>query len=321
MIYPATEENIGRAAAVIREGGLVAFPTETVYGLGADARNAVAVQRIFTAKGRPSFNPLIVHIAGTDALSAVAEIPSGASKAALSSLARFWPGPLTVILPKRAELPKVTTGGLSSVAVRVPGHQVARALIAAAGCPLAAPSANPSGLLSPTKAEHVAEPLGSKVDLILDGGPCQVGIESTIVSLLEFPPRILRHGKVTAEELEAALGIAPQVSAAESPVLAPGMMREHYAPRTPLSLWSEGEPIPSGRIGVILFGARERSPEAAAQTVTLTPRGDLEEAARELFAALHDLDKAGLDRILIERCPESGIGRAIMDRLRRAAHD
>jgi L-threonylcarbamoyladenylate synthase len=307
---------LGDAAAVLQRGGLVAFPTETVYGLAADAFDPQAVARIFEVKERPAFDPLIVHLAEAASLDwvAVADDPRAAALAA-----RFWPGPLTLVLPRRPELPDIVTSGLDTVGVRVPAHPAARALIAAAGTPLAAPSANPFGYVSPTTAEHVAELLGDAVELVLDGGPCRVGLESTILSLVGEPV-ILRPGGLPREALEEALGTTLRVAADGERPLAPGQLRRHYATRTPLTILegkAEAAPPGSGRVG--LLAQRQSHAPGYAAVEVLAPDGAPATAAARLFAALRRLDALGLDRILAEPCQETGLGHAIMDRLRRAA--
>jgi L-threonylcarbamoyladenylate synthase len=296
---------------------LVAFPTETVYGLGANAFDPLAVARIFEAKRRPSFDPLIVHIDGAAMLERVcAALPEGARRL----IERFWPGPLTLVLPKTAHVPDLVTAGLPTVAVRQPAHPVAAALIAATGVPLAAPSANPFGGVSPTRAEHVRRHLGHAVDLILDGGPTEHGLESTIVSLAGPEPVVLRHGALPLEALETLLGPmrdATRETASARP-LAPGQLAAHYAPRTPLRLVDAAHvPLAERRAAGLL--AFERPLDGYAAVRVLAPGGDLRAAAAMLFAALHELDELGLERIDAEAVPERGLGRAIMDRLRRAA--
>jgi L-threonylcarbamoyladenylate synthase len=316
-VLPAHEPGaIDEAAAVLRRGGLVAFPTETVYGLGADAFNPRAVARVFEVKARPSFDPLIVHLADAADLKRVSPTDD-ARVAALA--ARFWPGPLTLVLPRRPEVPDLVTSGLDTVGVRVPAHPAARALIAAAGTPVAAPSANPFGYVSPTTASHVAELLGRSVDLVLDGGPCRVGVESTILSLAAEPPVILRPGGVPREALEDALGLHLEVAGPAERPLAPGQLAKHYATRTPLRILpgpsgraSEG----AGRVGLLAWRAAGAEGYAAAEVIA--PDGLAETAAQNLFAALRRLDDAGLDLIVAEPCDEAGLGHAIMDRLRRA---
>jgi L-threonylcarbamoyladenylate synthase len=316
-VRPATDLiALADAAAVLQRGGLVAFPTETVYGLGADAFDARAVARIFEVKARPSFDPLIVHLAEAASLDWVA-VPEDPRAAALA--ARFWPGPLTLVLKRRPELPDIVTAGLDTVGVRVPAHPAARALIAAAGTPLAAPSANPFGYVSPTTAAHVAELLGDAVELVLDGGPCKVGVESTILSLAGEPV-ILRPGGLPREALEDALGISLPVAAPSDRPLAPGQLERHYATRTPLSILerrAETAPMGAGRVGLLAQKPTRATGFAAVEV--LAPDGRIETAAARLFAALRRLDGLGLDRILAEPCDEKGLGHAIMDRLRRAA--
>lgn len=316
-VLPAHEPAaIDEAAAVLRGGGLVAFPTETVYGLGADAFNPRAVARIFEVKARPSFDPLIVHLADAADLPRVSatDDPRVAALAA-----RFWPGPLTLVLPRRPEVPDLVTSGLDTVGVRVPAHAAAHALIAAAGTPVAAPSANPFGYVSPTTAAHVAELLGRSVDLVLDGGPCRVGVESTILSLAGDPV-ILRPGGVPREALEEALGFRLEVARPAARPLAPGQLARHYSTRTPLRILpgrAGRAPEGAGRVGLLAW--RPAGAEGYAATEALAPDGSPETAAANLFAALRRLDASGLDLILAEPCDEAGLGHAIMDRLRRAA--
>jgi L-threonylcarbamoyladenylate synthase len=313
--------DVRRAAEILRGGGLVAFATETVYGLGADAGHPTAVARIFEAKGRPRFDPLIVHVADVDqARTVVTEFPEAAERLAQT----FWPGPLTLVLPKRGVIPDLVTAGLPTVAVRVPAHEQALALIRAAGRPIAAPSANRFGCLSPTTAQHVLEQLEDRIDLVLDGGACRVGVESTILDLAGPRPRILRPGGVTPEELADCLGggiavergaVAPGVAAP-----APGMLRHHYAPRTPLVLVPDGGDIPPHSGTAVL--AFDRAPPGDFRRVeVLSPRGDLREAAAQFFAALRRLDACGAERIVAVRFPPQGLGVALNDRLTRAAAD
>ena len=317
-VLPASDPRAVReAASVLRGGGLVAFPTETVYGLGADAFNPRAVARVFEVKARPSFDPLIVHLADAAQLPRVS--PAGDERVRLLA-ARFWPGPLTLVLPRRPELPDLVTSGLDTVGVRVPAHPAALALIAAAGTPVAAPSANPFGYVSPTTAAHVAELLGSSVDLVLDGGPCRVGVESTILSLAEEPPVILRPGGTPREALEEALGRALETAGEAERPLAPGQLPKHYATRTPLRVLAgpagAAPPVPR-RVGLLAWRGTGGAGWAAVEV--LAPDGSPETAAANLFAALRRLDASGLDLILAEPCDEAGLGHAIMDRLRRAA--
>lgn len=314
MVVLPTPENLERAAQIIRGGGLVAIPTETVYGLGASALNAAAAAKIFEAKQRPSFDPLIVHVSDRGMLQKVVqEIPAVAEKL----MERFWPGPLTLVFAKSDLVPGIVTSGLPTVAVRMPAHPVAQALIRRAGLPVAAPSANPFGYLSPTKAEHVERMLGERVDLILDGGPTEYGVESTIVLLAEKPV-LLRYGAVAVEELEKVLGsLELQVGKSERP-LVPGQLPQHYAPRTPIQI-AFPEAIPAGlrkRAGCLAF---QQVPKGFKVVKVLSPTGDLLEAAAHLFEALHQLDRLGLEAIYAEPVPEQRLGRAIMDRLRRAS--
>jgi L-threonylcarbamoyladenylate synthase len=307
---------IRQAAEIIRQGGIVAFPTETVYGLGADAHNPLAVARVFEVKRRPFFDPLIVHIASPAHLKKlVKDIPSSARKLT----EKLWPGPLTVVLFKEEHIPDIVTAGLPTVALRMPSHPMALSLIKESKCPIAAPSANPFGYLSPTTAEHVRGQLADQVDLILDGGPCPVGVESTIVSFSENKPRLLRPGGVSLEEIESIIGKVEINSIKDRPV-APGMLPRHYAPRTPIVLdWDEKhlDSYKGKKIGFLAF----QEPKNFLQfqhIEVLSKKGDLREAAANLFSAIRRLDALDLDLILAEAVPEAGLGRAIMDRLRRA---
>jgi L-threonylcarbamoyladenylate synthase len=317
-VVQSTPETIRRAAEILRGGGLVAFPTETVYGLGADARSEVAVERVFVVKGRPRFDPLIVHVSGIDSLD---ELSPRVDERARRLAAAFWPGPLTLVLPKRESVPGIVSAGLPTVAVRVPRHPVALSLLHEFDGPIAAPSANPFGYLSPTLAEHVERQIGSTVDLVLDGGPSDVGLESTIVDLSVEEPLLLRAGAIETERVEALIGKLAR--AEESPLpRAPGQLESHYAPRTPLVLL--GAPVVcapplGGRMGLLRFQARGPAPEGFDVIETLSPGGDVREAASNLFAALHRLDEAGLIAIYAEPVPETGLGIAIVDRLKRAA--
>ncbi|MDJ0946606.1 MAG: L-threonylcarbamoyladenylate synthase [Kiloniellales bacterium] len=312
-IRRADEAAIAEAAGILRAGGLVAFPTETVYGLGADATDDAAVAGIFAAKDRPSFNPLIVHVA--DATAAAGLVVFTPEAEALA--AAFWPGALTLVLPRRADckISLLCSAGLDSLGVRAPAHPVAQRLLAACGRPLAAPSANRAGRISPTTAAHVAESLGARVPLILDGGPCALGLESTVLDLTGPRPALLRPGGITEAVIEAVVGPLGQANArgAETP-RSPGQLESHYAPGRPLRL----EATSAGPHEALLaFGPK--APEGAAVTVNLSPSGDLTEAAARLFAALHELDRPELEAIAVMPVPEQGLGRAINDRLRRAA--
>jgi L-threonylcarbamoyladenylate synthase len=309
---------VHRAAEIIQKGGIVAFPTETVYGLGADAFNPLAVARIFEVKRRPSFDPLIVHVANpADVKKLVKEIPSNAKKL----IERFWPGPLTVVLLKEEDIPDIVTAGLPTLAIRMPSHPMALSLIRESNTPIAAPSANLFGYLSPTTAEHVREQLGDQVDLILDGGPCSVGVESTIVSFLEERPKLLRPGGVSLEEIESIIGKVEVHPIGEERPQAPGMLPKHYAPRTPIVLdWDKKNLnlLEDKNIGFLAFKEPKNYLKIRSIEI-LSKKGDIREAAANLFAAIRRLDALDLDLILAEPIPEVGLGRAIMDRLRRAS--
>jgi L-threonylcarbamoyladenylate synthase len=309
---------IQEAAEIIKRGGIVAFPTETVYGLGADAFNPLAVSRLFEVKKRPYFDPLIVHLARkADLERVVAEIPPGAKRL----MDRFWPGPLTVVLPKREDVPDIVTAGLRTVAVRMPNHPVALSLIEKAETPIAAPSANPFGYVSPTTAKHVEEQLGEEIDLILDGGPCHVGVESTVIAFSGDQAELLRPGGLPVEEIESMIGkVDPQRIGKAGPK-APGMLSTHYAPGTPVLLQPNAryDREQGKRIGVLAFRRPGKDMEAEHVEI-LSEKGNLREAAANLFAALHRLDALNLDLIIADTFPEEGLGRAIMDRLRRASH-
>lgn len=316
--------DLQRAAAILRSGGLVAFPTETVYGLGASALDANAVARIFEAKRRPSFDPLIVHVASRDDLPRVVQNVSPTIESVLDS---FWPGPLSVVLPRSREIPDLVTSGLDTVAVRMPEPELSRGLIAAAALPIAAPSANLFGRISPTTAEHVFEQLGDRIDYILDGGPCRIGVESTVIQhdsgAANASWRLLRPGGLTIEHLETVVGRIQYVSESEHPVAraqpSPGMLPRHYAPQTKLEIIAPGCSWPSapGRTGVLLIQPREVDTDCIIEV--LSDDGDLNQCATAFFAALRRLDALGLDRLLAEEFPEEGLGRALNDRLRRAA--
>lgn len=305
---------IERAAAIMRTRGLVAFPTETVYGLGALGLDALAVASIFEAKGRPRFDPLILHIADCNELEGIAQV----SEAAWRIAERYWPGPLTLVLPRGPAVPDIITSGLPTVAVRVPAHPVAHALIQAVGSPVAAPSANRFGRLSPTTAAHVVDGLEGRIDLIIDGGPTQRGVESTIISVDDGRPLLLRHGAIPAEEIEETLGAPLERRRSTSRPKAPGQLDSHYAPRTPVVLADHRVANPLNA-GLVVLSRSEDDTEYAA-IEELSPTGDLTEAATNLFAALHRLDSLGLDCIVVRPVPEIGLGSAIMDRIRRAAY-
>ncbi len=307
-IVPLTAEFLAAAGTEIRAGRLVAFPTETVYGLGGDATNGKAVAAIFEAKGRPRFNPLIVHVPDPRAAHALGHFNDMAKTLA----ARFWPGPLTLVVLRRPQsgLAELVSAGLDTVALRVPAHDGARALLRAARRPLAAPSANRSGKVSPTTAQHVADELGDAVALILDGGPCAVGLESTVLDVSAATPLLLRPGGVPLEDIEAALGRTVPVAGVADAIRAPGMLESHYAPGLPLRLDAGRARRGEALLG---FGA---GPDA---TLNLSRTGDLREAAANLFAMLRELDRPEFSGIAVMPIPETGLGRAINDRLRRAA--
>jgi len=306
-----------KATAIIKSGGIIAFPTETVYGLGADAFNPLAVARIFEAKSRPLFDPLIVHIAD---LSQINLLAAGIDKRAGRLAGRFWPGPLTLVLPRHERVPGIVTAGLDTVAVRMPDHLIALDLIKRSGTPIAAPSANRFGYISPTKAAHVLEQLGDRVDMIIDGGNCSVGVESTIIRLTDERNVILRPGGIPVEEIEAIIGpveVVPETATASE---APGRLLSHYSPSVPVQLADSLREIDfsSTGAGFLLF----RRPDfdvPLERTEILSVDGDLNEAAANLFSSLHRLDGMGLRIIIAEPVPERGLGIAIMDRLRRAA--
>ena len=313
MIRPATPEAIAQAAAILRAGGLVAFPTETVYGLGADATNGLAVAAVFAAKGRPSFNPLIIHVAQVEAMPALAHVTPLATRLA----AAFWPGALTLVLSRRSNriVAELATAGLDTIAVRVPAHPIAQALLRASNLPIAAPSANRSGHVSPTTAAHVAADLGDNVQMILDGGPTSVGLESTVVDATGDTPVILRLGGVAREDIERVLG-QPVAIAGEENVTpsSPGMLARHYAPATRLRL--DAHDVRAGE-ALLAFGGQ--APAHSGPIINLSPAGDLAEAAANLFAALRTLDAAGATAIAVMPIPAYGLGEAINDRLQRAA--
>ena len=309
----AGPEDIEEAARLLRGGALVAFPTETVYGLGGDATSERAVAAIFAAKGRPRFNPLISHLAAAEEAAEFAELDERAREIA----ARFWPGPLTLVLPRRRDcaIALLAGAGLDTVALRVPAHALAHALLNAVGRPIAAPSANRSGRVSPTTASHVREELGDRIAAILDGGPCAIGLESTVLDLSAERPTLLRPGGIPVEALEAAIGPIdrPRPGGADAP-RSPGMLESHYAPALALRLDAVAA-LPGEAL--LAFGANP--PSGFAEIGWLSRAGDLVEAAANLFAALRALDRPGFSGIAVMPIPEHGLGAAINDRLRRAA--
>ncbi len=318
-ILPASEAGVTQAARCLTAGGLVAFPTETVYGLGADATNPAAIARLYEAKGRPLFNPLISHVADVEAARRIGRFDATASALAEA----FWPGPLTLVLPKQrdCEVAELATAGLETIAIRVPAHAVARAILRAFGKPVVAPSANISGHVSPTTAAHVKADLAGRIDLIIDGGPVDVGVESTIIGCFATP-MLLRPGGVSREKVERLLGYPLERAPAEAErdsgqPLAPGMLSSHYAPRTRVRLnvraLEDGEAL-------LAFGKAELPVrDKAAAVMNLSESGDLAEAASHLFGYLRSLDATGARAIAVMPIPNEGLGEAINDRLRRAA--
>ena len=326
--YGGTPEELSLLAAALRRGELVAIPTETVYGLAANALDGEACRRIFEVKGRPLIDPLIVHVPDEAQAAELAEV----NAAARALMGRFWPGPLTLVLPRRDVVPAIVTAGLDTVALRSPRHPLARVLLSTCGLPLAAPSANPFGYVSPTCARHVVDGLGGQIDHLLDGGPCEIGLESTIVDVCDpARPLLLRPGAITAEDIAAVLGVkvarpatvVHRADAGGAP--APGMLERHYSPRTPLSLFTRpaelGGTVPAagggvGRVAVVFFtrgdfGGAESV--AVGDTFWLSEDGSPEAAARQVFALLRRLDAAGYAQLLFQRAPMGGLGDAIND--------
>jgi len=316
-----SHDDIARAVTILRAGGLVAFPTETVYGLGADARNPEAIRRLFAAKGRPADHPVIVHLANADAMPGWA---SRVTPAATTLAAAFWPGPLTLVLPRAAHVLDLVTGGQETVALRVPRHLVAHELLEAFGDGIVAPSANRFGRLSPTRADHVRAELGDAVDLILDGGPTEVGVESTIVDLSGDRPVLLRPGGITPAQLTAALGVPPDAPHSDSP-RASGTLPSHYAPMTPLMLIAPGDLekqveqlVAKGEhIAVV---ARRAAPPMRSSIMWDVVSADAAAYAHALYATLREVDGGRYDCILVEDVPEGDEWLAVRDRLRRAAY-
>jgi L-threonylcarbamoyladenylate synthase len=303
------ETDIAAAVAALERGDLAAFPTETVYGLGGDAANDKSVARVYAAKGRPAFNPLIAHVAGAEAAFRLGIFPEMAK-----TLARtFWPGPLTIVVPRTPSCPVslLASAGLASIAIRVPNHPVALELLRQFAKPVVGPSANPSGRVSPTTAEHVRRHLGSKVAIILDGGRCKVGVESTVVSFLEATPKILRPGGISRPEIERVIGAGLTVESHSARPHAPGQLLSHYAPRADIHLNANAPRDGEAYLG---FG-----PLHAHGPFTLSAAGDLVEAAANLFRLLHDIDATGVAAIAVAPIPHHGLGEAINDRLMRAA--
>jgi L-threonylcarbamoyladenylate synthase len=321
-LVKADAEGGAEAVRVLAGGGLVAFPTETVYGLGADATNGAAVARLYAAKGRPAFNPLIAHVASEIGAHRLARFDAAAERLA----AAFWPGPLTLVLPKAENCPvaDLATAGLDSIAVRLPQHPVALDIIRGFGGPVVAPSANRSGHVSPTTAAHVLADLGGRIDLIVDGGAAPVGVESTVVACLGQSfgePALLRPGGVTRGDIERVLGepLADATAPGHDAPRAPGMLTSHYAPHTPLRLEAK---LVAPAEALLAFGPKLAGDAAGAvKVLNLSARGDLVEAAANLFSHLRALDAAGATAIAVMPIPHEGLGEAINDRLRRAAGD
>ncbi|MGH6824281.1 L-threonylcarbamoyladenylate synthase [Methyloceanibacter sp.] len=310
-IVAATKQSIDRAAEALAKGEIVAFPTETVYGLGANALDAAAVAKVFAAKDRPRFNPLIVHVLGEEEAQACAVV----NETARRLIKAFWPGPLSLVLPRRSDcgIPDLISAGLDTIALRSPSHPVARALLEAAKLPIAAPSANRSGRVSPTTAAHVEAELGRLPAMILDGGPCTLGLESTVLGVEGDKVTLLRLGALPRQEIEKVLGHRLAAPDAGGHVTSPGQLAVHYAPATPLRL-DASKP----RHGEAFLAFGPNAPGFAGPTINLSRRGDLTEAAANLFAALRTLDATGAETIAVMPIPDHGLGEAINDRLKRA---
>lgn len=315
-VKKANKESISEAAEIIKQGGLVAFPTETVYGLGANGLDQIAVAKIFEAKKRPSFNPLILHISDKSSLKKYSDIRNDKVEKLIN---KFWPGPLTLVVPKTNLVPEIVTAGNPTVAIRMPNHPVALQLIRECNIPIAAPSANQFGHLSPTEALHVAKYLGNKVDLILDGGKCSVGIESTILQFVNNEFYLLRPGGLSKEDIEKEIGFIKTGIPDVIKPNAPGQLPSHYSPHTPTSFLSEKLFDTGKKIGGIFFRENKYSfPFKSVKILSVT--GDLREAAAKLFSYLHEMENEELDLILVEAIEEKGLGRAIMDRLKKATN-
>ena len=312
MIVPASDQWIARGAEALRRGELVAFPTETVYGLGADATNGMSVAAIFELKGRPRFNPLIVHVSDAGMAERYGVLGNTAKRLAQA----FWPGALTLVVAKREDgrIADLTTAGLDTIALRVPDHRVAQALLSRTGLPIAAPSANRSGHVSPTLAQHMQDDMGDGPAMILDGGATQQGIESTVIDTTAERPALLRPGAVPREAIEDVLGMALGAGTGQGKTISPGQLDSHYAPRAKLKL--DADRVEAGE-ALLAFGPGE--PAGASRVVNLSPDGDLREAAANLFGALRELDSSGADVIAAMPIPDEGLGEAINDRLRKAA--
>ncbi len=312
LITKADKPGIDETIAHLRQGGIAAVPTETVYGLAANAKSDIAVAKIFAAKQRPDFNPLILHTSGLNAAREIVEF----NPAALQLAQKFWPGPLTLVLPliKNSGISQLAVAGLENAAIRVPDHPVMMELLRGFGGPLAAPSANLSGQISPTHAEHVLEGMGDRAEMILNGGPCFVGIESTILDLSGPAPTLLRPGGIETESLEKEIGAINRITAFRDKILAPGMMEKHYAPKTPLRIGCNN---PQAKEALLAFGPDV--PPGFSRVLNLSVSANLTEAAANLFAYMQNLDQEGCSGIATMPIPEKGLGVAINDRLRRAS--
>ena len=319
-IYKPSKEHIARAAEIIKAGGLVAFPTETVYGLGANAFNAAAAAKIFELKKRPFFDPLIVHIAEPGGIE---ELAAENNELVRIIIKKFWPGPLTIVLPRHETVPGIVTSGLPTIAIRMPAHTTALELIQSSGVPIAAPSANTFGALSPTRAQHVLKDIGPGIEMILDGGPCEVGLESTIIKIEKDKIFLLRPGGTPIEELEKITGPIHKGTEAKK-TEAPGMLPYHYAPSKPLRIVASVQELDFSEADAAFLLFKEPMnglPKEldSNRLAILSPSGDMQEAAANIFSALHDLDQSGAKLIYAEAIPEKGLGLAIMDRLKKAA--
>ncbi|MDC7218955.1 MAG: L-threonylcarbamoyladenylate synthase [Spirochaetales bacterium] len=320
MIVDNSEENIRRGAEIIKEGGLVAFPTETVYGLGGNSLDARSVAKIFEAKRRPSFDPLITHIADFEALDRLADIKD---RRVYDVVEKLWPGALTIIVPKREIIPDLVTSGLDTMAIRMPDHPTALELIRLSTGAVAAPSANPFGYLSPTRAAHVEASLGDRIDLVLDGGECRVGVESTVLDMTRDIPTVLRPGGIDVETLRELLGDVDVLDRTSKTPKAPGQLPMHYSPRKALHIVNSPGDVPGDRLirkqSAFLSFRGEGDLTSFGTVEVLSAKGDYLEAASRLFAALHRLDESGADVIYAEAVPSVGLGAAVMDRIYKAS--
>ena len=310
-----------RAVELLRKGDVVALPTETVYGLAADALNPIAVTKIFEAKERPYFDPLIVHLPNREWLERIVDVPAGDRQLIAKLADKFWPGPFTMIFPKREIVPDIVTSGLDTVAVRLSAHRVFAEIVRQLDQPLAAPSANRFGRVSPTTAQHVLDELDGRIPLTVDSGPTEHGIESTIVVVRDGRIAVLRRGPITDEQLSQFAEVSSV--AVTSKISSPGQLPSHYAPKTPLRLIDNAEDFPgqkNQRVGLLSWSSAFQSSEAFEAFRNLSDKGELREAAANLFRYLRELDALGLDLIIAERLPCHGLGAAIMDRLQRASH-